>query len=383
MLNIVADENIPYVREAFGGLGKVTTRPGRRLCRADLAQADVLLVRSVTRVDAALLHGTPVRFVASATIGFDHIDRDYLAERAIPWATAPGCNAVPAAEWVVAALLHAARHTGRALEGMTVGIVGCGNVGSRVRDRLQALGMNCLINDPPRAAREPDAEHFIDLATALACDVVTLHVPLTCDGPYPTHHLLDRARLAELRPGTILLNAARGAVVDNVALRENLSRQGCIALLDCWEGEPVIDLELMRLCALATPHIAGYSLDGRVRGTAMIHRALCDWLGVQPDWTATQVLPELADATIDLTNPRAPGMNAIDFAVRRVYDIGRDDRALRAIASLPESARGPEFDRQRKEYPVRREFGAYRVRLDPNDSALRARLLRLGFQPET
>ncbi|MGF1547322.1 MAG: 4-phosphoerythronate dehydrogenase PdxB [Thiotrichales bacterium] len=378
MLNIVADENIPFVREAFAALGRVTTLPGRRMQRVDLAAADVLLVRSVTRVDATLLHGTPVRFVASATIGFDHLDRDYLAEHGIPWATAPGCNATPAAEWVVAALLQVAPQVGGDLRGLRVGIIGCGNVGSRVRDRLQSLGMTCLINDPPRQAREPEAEHYVDLATALGCDVVTLHVPLTHSGPYPTRHLLNCDRLAMLQPGAILINAARGAVVDNPALNDLLQKQANTALLDCWEGEPTISVELMQRCAVATPHIAGYSLDGRVRGTEMIQRAVCDWLEIQPIWRGSDTLPEIPERLIDLRRHNT-ALDAITAAVRHVYDITRDDRALRRLTTLAPDQRAGEFDRQRKEYPVRREFAAYQVRVDSTAIALRATLAGLGF----
>ncbi len=379
MIRIVADENIPFVREAFGALGAITTLPGRTLRRDDLSTADVLLVRSVTRVDARLLEGTPVRFVASATIGFDHLDRDYLAGRGIPWATAPGCNATPAAEWVVAAVLHIAEQRKTALDGQRVGIIGCGNVGSRVRDRLTALGMTCVVNDPPRERAEPNAEAYVSLEDALDCDIVTLHVPLTREGEFPTAHLLNAGNLDRLRPGALLINAARGAVIDNRALRERLARGGLTAALDCWEGEPVIDVALLAACAIGSPHIAGYSLDGRVRGTEMIYRATCRWLGIEPTWHAGSVLPAITDCDIDLRGIVDP-VSGVRRAVRHVYDITRDDSALRRMATLPADQRGAEFDRLRREYPLRREFAGYRALVDADATALIGRLAGLGFE---
>lgn len=378
-MRIVADENIPYVHEAFGTLGEVVTVPGRGLRRADLAGAELLLVRSVTRVDEALLAGTPVRFVASATIGFDHIDADWLAERGIPWATAPGCNAVAAAEYVTAAVLRAAERLGWTLAGRTAGIIGCGNVGSRVLRRLTALGLECLVNDPPRAERE-GAAGFVDLDTALGADIVTCHVPLTRGGPHPTVHLLDRARLARLRPGTLLINTARGPVVDNTALLARLDAgDGCQAILDVWEGEPALDPALLDRCLFGTPHIAGYSLEGRARGTEMIYQAVCRFLGVTPTWRAADVLPPVPEPDIHLGAAASP-QTAVAQAVRHAYDIEQDDATLRATLYQPRPARAAAFDRLRKEYPLRREFAGYTVHLPAEGAALAGPLDALGFQ---
>jgi erythronate-4-phosphate dehydrogenase len=377
-MNIVADENIPAVAEAFGTLGAVTLVNGRAMSAAQVRDADLLLVRSVTRVDESLLAGSRVRFVGSATIGFDHVDREYLAARGIGFATAPGSNATSAAEYVVSALLVLSERQQRPLAGRTVGIIGCGNVGSRVRARLTALGMHCHINDPPRAARG-EADDYVDLATALACDVVTLHVPLTHGGAHPTFHLLDAPALDRLRPGAVLVNTARGAALDNVALDALLARRRDIdVVLDVWEGEPDIRLSLLERVALGTPHIAGYSLDGKLRGTAMIYTAVCEYLGQLPAWDVGVVLPALQPLTIR-GGERLPVEAVVRDAVTGCYDIRADDARLRESAGLGPAARALYFDRLRKEYPVRREFGSAPLQADAWTAGQRQLLSALGF----
>ena len=283
-MKIVADENIPCVAEAFASLGEVTLCPGRSMRAADVRDADILLVRSVTRVGPELLEGSRVRFVGSATIGFDHVDRDYLQERGIGFATAPGSNATSAAEYVVSALLVLAERKGFELAGRRVGIVGCGNVGSRVRDRLTALGMQCLVNDPPLKA-QGGHDDYVGLDDILDADVITFHVPFTREGDWPTWHLADRAFLERLKRGAVLVNTARGAVVDNAALDALLAaRDDLTVVLDVWEGEPAISEALLQKVDIGTPHIAGYSLDGKLRGTDMIYRAACAHFDRPVDW---------------------------------------------------------------------------------------------------
>jgi len=377
-LHIVADENIPAVAAAFESLGEVALVNGRSMTAAQVADADVLLVRSVTRVDEHLLGGSGVRFVGSATIGFDHVDRHYLAARGIGFATAPGSNATSAAEYVVSALLVLAARQGRPLAGRSVGIIGCGNVGSRVRTRLSALGMHCCINDPPRQdAGVPD--EYVDLATALGCDVVTLHVPLARDGVHPTFHLLDAAALEQLRPGSVVVNTARGAAIDNLAL-DTLLAQGddLDVVLDVWEGEPEIRLPLLERVAIGTPHIAGYSLDGKLRGTEMIHAAACAFLDRPPAWQAGSVLP--GAAVLDLRAAPDAGLEELlRAAVCSCYDIEADDARLRVLFDLGAAARPAYFDRLRKQYPVRREFAATTLRAGSLSDAQREVLAGLGF----
>jgi len=377
-MKIIADENIPAVAQAFGTLGEVTLLPGRNLKARDVCTADVLLVRSVTRVGGELLEGSRVRFVGSATIGFDHVDRDYLQSRAIGFATAPGSNATSAAEYVVSALLALGEREGFSLARRTVGIVGCGNVGSRVRDRLAALGCDCLVNDPPLRERGGHDE-FVDLDDILQADIISVHVPLEKTGRHPTWHLFDETVLRRMKPDTVLINTSRGAVVDNAALDALLARRRDLrVVLDVWEGEPAIEMRLLEKVALGTAHIAGYSLDGKLRGTEMIYRAACDFLGRAPHWDATTVLP--AANPLDLRGlPGGDDLERVRTAVFHAYDIRMDDERLRGLLRLPPAERPAGFDRLRKEYPIRREFAATSVRVERGAGAL-AKLLRgIGF----
>lgn len=360
---IVADENIPYVREAFGAIGEVRTIAGRVINRDAVRDADLLLVRSITRVDSALLDGSKVRFVATATIGEDHIDRAFLDERSIGFASAPGSNADSVAEYVVAALLRVSLHTGRPLRGATLGIVGVGNVGGRVRRAAEALGMTCILNDPP-LQRKTGSQAYRPLEDALACDYVTLHVPLNRQGRDATYHLLDRARLDALRPGATLINTSRGPVIDNVALEAALAsdRLGpCV--LDVWEGEPRLRPGLLERVLIGTPHIAGYSFDGKVNGTRQIHEAACTFLGRPAAWDPKPLLPKPEVEAIDLAGiAETDRIEAILSAVvEPIYDIRADDAALRKVLQTPEAEQGPYFDRLRKEYPRRREFTNTRI----------------------
>ena len=378
-MKIIADENIPCVEQAFASLGEVSLLPGRGMQAGQVREADVLLVRSVTRVDASLLQGSAVRFVGSATIGFDHVDRDYLQQQGIGFATAPGSNATSAAEYVVSALMVLSAQHGFALAGKTVGIIGCGNVGSRVRRKLAALGMACLVNDPPLQASTGNGD-FVSLDEVLQADVVTLHVPLIKEGPHPTFHLVNAALLDRLKPGAILINTSRGAVVDNRALDALLAtRDDLSVVLDVWENEPAISASLLQTVDLGTAHIAGYSYDGKLRGTEMIYRAACDYLAEPVLWRAAD---ELECATnIDLRQHGSGDVLALArAAVLACYDIREDNARLRATLSLPAAERALAFDRLRKDYPLRREFSESTVLLSEPAGAPVQLLSALGFQ---
>jgi erythronate-4-phosphate dehydrogenase len=379
MMKIIADENIPAVAQAFGTLGEVTLLPGRSLRAQDVRDAEVLLVRSVTRVGRELLEDSRVRYVGSATIGFDHVDRDYLRSRAIGFATAPGSNATSAAEYVVSALLALGERKEFRLAGRTVGIVGCGNVGARVRDRLSALGCDCLVNDPPLRERGGQ-DGFVGLDAILQADIISVHVPLERAGRHPTWHLFDEAFLRRMKPGAVLINTSRGAVVDNAALVALLAKRRDLAVvLDVWEGEPAIDTVLLEKVALGTAHIAGYSLDGKLRGTEMVYRAACDYFGCAPRWDAAAVLP-LAN-TLDLRGlPVGDDLERVRAAVFHAYDIRVDDERLRGLLRLPPAERPAGFDRLRKEYPVRREFAATTVLIDGEAVRLGGLLRSVGFE---
>jgi erythronate-4-phosphate dehydrogenase len=378
-MRIIADENIPYVREAFGPLGDVQTISGRSINADAIKDADILLVRSITRVDRSLLEGSSVRFVGTATIGDDHIDKAYLAERGIAFAAAPGSNAESVAQYVAAGLLVLAERFQRDLTTMTLGIVGVGNVGRRVHRVARALGLDCVLNDPP-LARETGDPRYRPIEEILACDAVSLHVPLTRHGPDATFHLADASFLRGLRRGAILINTSRGPVADGAALLRALDdRHLGACILDVWEGEPDIDTALLKRVLIGTPHIAGYSFDGKVNGARMIYEAACRFLNVPPHWDPAPLLPEPECPRLVLDGA-AP--NAVSTAVRAVYDIMNDDAALRGILTQPEAERRKRFDRLRKEYPRRREFSNTRVVVVPPNPALEQSLAGIGFTLE-
>ena len=378
-MRIVADENIPYVREAFEGLGGIETMPGRAMDAAAVRGAQALLVRSVTKVTPELLEGSQVEFVATATIGEDHIDRAYLAERGIGFASAPGSNANSVAEYIVSALLVLAQRGKLDLEKCRLGIVGVGNVGTRVHAKAQALGIECVLNDPP-LARSTGDERYRSLEEALACDVITVHVPLTREGPDATHHLFDAAVLKQLPRHAVLINTSRGAVADNPALLEALQQNVLrAAVLDVWEHEPDISALLLEAAELGTPHIAGYSFDGKVNGTRMIYEAACRHFGWTPVWDPAPLLPSPPCPEVEVDS-RRPRLDALADAVHRIYDIRRDDEALRQLISTAEPERPKLFDRLRKEYPRRREFQNTCVEVTPPDDALSGVLRGLGFK---
>ena len=352
-MKLIIDENIPLADEFFADLGTLVKKPGRLLTHDDVKDADALIVRSVTQVNQALLDGTPVKFVGSATIGEDHLDLDYLRGQGIAYASAPGCNAVAVVEYVAAALLDLEVRHGWSMAGKSLGIVGLGNVGSRLKPVFESLGLNVIACDPPLA--DQGQQDLTSLEEALSADIVTLHTPLTRSGPYPTFHLLGADRLAALCHGAVLINACRGPVIDNHALCRVLEQRGDLSVvLDVWEGEPLVDTELAQRVEIATPHIAGHSFDGKVRGTAMIYEALCRHLNKTPDKTAESLIPAEAAHVIDLNE--GEGIQNCRDLVRKVYRIEEDDVNLRSSLQHPKEHRIAAFDQLRKHYRLRREF---------------------------
>lgn len=359
-MHIVADENIPLLDEFFAGFGEICRLPGRSIDASAVADADLLLVRSVTTVNRALLDGSAVRFVGTCTIGTDHLDLDYFQQAGINWASASGCNARGVVDYVLGSLLVLAEQQGIDLAARTYGVIGAGQVGSRLLKVLRGLGWRVLVCDPPRQAAE--GGDFVRLQQVLEqCDVISLHTPLERLGEHPTHHLFDAVRLAALKPGSWLINASRGAVVDNHALRELLPQRSDLqVVLDVWEGEPQADVELAALCRIATPHIAGYSLDGKLRGTAQIYQALCQHLGVAPRVELAQLMPSpwLSELTVDASADPAWALASI---CRAVYDPRRDDADFRRSLQGDAATRRVAFDELRKHYPMRREIDGLEV----------------------
>lgn len=377
-MKIVADENIPLVNEFFSRLGTVTCLPGRTLSSADVRDADALIVRSVTRVNEALLAGSNVKFVGTCTIGVDHLDQAYLSAQGIRWSSAPGCNANSVVEFVYAALSHLD------INWLPVkfGIIGCGTVGGLLYKRLKAQGVDVRCYDPNLSpVQNPD---LTTLEEVLACDVISMHTPLVVTGPYPSFHLLGHKELSQLKPDAVLINAGRGAVINNQALFEILNaRPDLRVVLDVWEPEPDISLELLDKVLLGSPHIAGYSYDGKLNGTEIVYQALCKHIDTQPKASLAALVPPLENNQLRVDDENRTVFEIAQSLIEQVYDIVADDTRLRETARKAlagEIKFGEGFDNLRKHYPKRREFHNYQVHLESVSEADKRWLQILGFR---
>lgn len=381
-MKIVADANIPFVRECFSSVGDVEILSGREITAQAVAKADALLVRSITFVNSQLLRGSTVRFVGTATIGFDHVDLAHLERHNIGFASAPGSNANSAAEYVIAALLEVARTHAMSLEGTSIGVIGVGNVGSRVARKCEALGMEVRRNDPPLQRQTKDPR-YVPLSALYDCDFITIHTPLTREGIDKTFHLADGGFFSSLKEGAVFLNASRGAVVASEALKVAI-RAGRLraVVLDVWENEPTIDTELLEMVDLGTPHIAGYSLDGKIAGMIMIYRSLCEHFQMVPKFAVKDFLPEPQVPRVEIETGDLADDALLARAVEQVYSVQRDDRDLRQINQEPAEGRGRFFDALRKNYPVRREFHNTTVVPDRPRESLSQKLRGIGFNVE-
>lgn len=374
-MKIIADENMPLLQERFDTYGQLSAVPGRHITAELVADCDVLLVRSVTQVNRELLADSNVRFVGSATSGIDHIDTDYLQAQGITFAHAPGCNADAVVQYMFAVLCARVPNWRQ----QTTGIVGCGQVGGRLYRALSALGVNCRVYDPYLDKHIPD---MTSLEQVLAADIVCLHTPLTQSGAHPTRHMIDAAALSAMKPGACLINASRGAVVDNRALSDyfsspHIEREKLNVVLDVWEHEPNIDTSLLDKLALASPHIAGYSIDGRRRGTDMVFEAFHQWL-IQND---TQKSPGRSTNGEAQTPLEIPGGTLEDYILATFDVVAESSRmraALTAASVQGEAEVGRAFDQLRKTCPARREFSHYQI-TGVVDSGLAGDLGTLGF----
>lgn len=369
-MKILVDENIPAARQAFAQFGEVVRVAGRSLNgsegRALVEGAQALMVRSVTRVDQALLAGSDIKFVGSATIGADHLDVAYLQQQGIAWATAPGCNANSVVDYVLSAICVCGDLLERLLAGVRVGIIGHGNVGSRLAGRFQALGIDCRAYDPLL----PQQGILTELDALWDCPLLCLHAPLTRSGSFPSFHMLSCQQLCQLPQNAVIISAGRGEVVaTEVLLQLKAKRPDIQLILDVWEPEPAIPLALLAQALLATPHIAGYSADGKINGTLQIAEALANSLG--RDWRDDEIQGFLGDAPEVRLNAGVPA-DLIREAVLAVYDIREDDQRLReSLAGLEdERARGAAFDTLRKNYPRRRELASTKFVLAAEDQVL-------------
>jgi erythronate-4-phosphate dehydrogenase len=380
-MNILIDENIPYAEEFFSSLGQIKRFAGRELSSTDLIDADILLVRSITKVNAALLSdATRLKFVGTATIGEDHIDKDLLLERSIQFCSAPGCNAISVAEYVISALCVLGEQYQFDFRQKTVAIVGVGNIGKALQTRLEVLGCQLMLVDPVREQDEynGDVSPYVDLDTALSqADIVTLHTPLTKTGEFPTFHLLDEAKLGLLKEDVCLINACRGEVIDNQALLEHVKIREASGVnpmklvLDVWEGEPHPLMELIPFADLASAHIAGYSLEGKARGTEILYQQVCSLLDRPVEHQLTDILPtaDIHQLTLNQFNDEFEQFKRL---VHLVYDVRRDDALFRNLLE----AKG--FDWLRKNYPLRREWSSLQVQIEQKSSKF-TNLCNLGF----
>lgn len=374
-MKIIADENIAFAEKAFSKFGEVSLLNGREITNDILKNADIVVVRSITKVDEKLLSGTPIKFVGTATIGIDHIDIGFLKKNNIAFTDAKGCNADSVAEYFLTALLKIVNDRKFKIEGKSIGIIGVGNVGSRVARISEALGLKVFKNDPPRE-RAGDGEGYVSLEQALKADIITFHVPLNKSGADKTYHLLDSEKIDSLKPGSILINTSRGPVINNTALLNKIEEKNLAVCLDVWEGEPLINTELLKLVNIASAHIAGYSLEGKVNATRIIFDALCAYLNEGYNWS--HHYPPASNSRIELRDGNDVE-SKLRYIVRQIYDINRDDKLIRKMIEMNEEGRMLYFDRLRNEYSFRREFTNYTVVLKSDDKRLVKMLRKLRF----
>ena len=361
-MKIVVDENISFGIEAFSQFGDVHLHKGREISNDTLKDAEVLIVRSVTKVNKDLLKGTKIKFVGTATIGTDHVDTEYLKQNGISFADAAGCNSHAVKEYVFNSILHIALNNNISLNGKSLGVIGCGNIGSKVSAIGEKLGFNVLRNDPP-LKRISNSNLYKEFDEVIASDIVTLHVPLNKTGIDKTYYLLDEKEINELTPGTILINSCRGPVVNNTALKKRLQKEKDIfVVLDVWENEPRIDPELLGLVDIASPHVAGYSLEGKVNGTVIVYEKLCTVLNQTPSWK-----PKMPDITDNVLKPQSKNIFPALYEIfQKVHSLVEDDIQLKKAQSMDADMRGKHFDEMRKTYRFRRELSNYNV-VSPSD----------------
>ena len=372
-MKFVIDDKIPYIQGALEPFGEVVYLPGAKTTAAIVKDADAIVTRTRTICNETLLKGSSVKFIATATIGFDHIDTGYCEQAGIAWTNAPGCNSKSVEQYIASALFVLAKKKNFQLKGKTIGIVGVGQVGSKVAKIAELFGMNVLLNDPPRNRNEGPAM-FVSLGEIRQkADIISLHVPLNLDGEDATWHLADTGFFNDLAKQPVLINSCRGEVVAAEAAKSALAKGQISGLvLDCWEHEPDIDLELLAACDLATPHIAGYSKDGKANGTSMSIQAISRYfnLGID-DWQAKNV--ELPDQTIiPMDGFNLSEEEVLAKAVLATYDIRDDDRALRADPA--------QFEKLRGDYPVRREFPVFTLEYHHIKEETIEKLKALGFK---
>ena len=372
MIRIIADDKIPFLEGALEPFASVSYMDGREIGPSAVEHADALLIRTRTLCNESLLRGSDVKFIATATIGFDHIDTVYCDAHSIRWTNAPGCNAGSVQQYIASVLANLSEKHDFSMAGKTLGIIGVGHVGKKVEALGRLLGMKILLNDPPRARIE-GTSGFVPLEKLLEeSDIITLHVPLNRVGEDRTFHLINGSTLSLLKPGAWLINSSRGEVVETNALKLSLT-EGRLsgAVLDVWENEPVADIQLLEKVMFATPHIAGYSTDGKRNGTVQVVRSLGAYFNLPvKEWEPTGI-PGPSDPVIFLDCLDQSTEKLICQAILHTYDLAGDDSLFRSSPG--------DFERQRGNYPVRREFPAYKIMLLNGNPLITEMLRALGF----
>lgn len=372
LIRIVADGNIPFLRGALEPYGEVIYLPAQEINNSILKTADCLIVRTRTKCNAELLEGTSVKLIVTATTGDDHIDKDYCRSKNISFANAAGCNSNSVVQYVAGALAWLYKRQPFQPEKMTLGIIGAGRIGSRVQNVCKILGFNILLNDPPRQVKE-EGNEFISLDELLAeSDIVTLHVPLILQGEYPTYHLADEDFFNKIKKGAIFINTARGAVTYTQALVSAMERNTLsAAIIDVWEQEPGVPVDVIKRMDISTPHIAGYSLDGKANGSAMVVNRISQFFNLDlHDWHPTD-LPTPSEQIINISTDKGNTTDFLFDIIRHTYNIETDSKNLK---SSPD-----QFEILRNTYPNRREFPAYSVLCPTLASEAISRIKSLGF----
>ena len=373
---LIADENIAFAKEAISGFGELKLLNGRSLTNNEVKDSEVLIVRSITKVNQELLKNTKILFVGTATIGTDHIDLDYLKSKKIAFADAKGCNADSVAEYVFTSLFNVASEEKISLREKTIGVVGIGNIGSRIVKLAESFGMKVLKNDPP-LERKGIGANYVALDEILKADIITFHVPLNKEGIDKTYHLIDNEKLKRIKSGTVIINTSRGPVIDNNALLKENEKKNFNLIFDVWEDEPTINTKLLEKVKIGTPHISGYSFEGKVNGTKMIYDALCKHLKIKPDWKP--VLPKIEQSELRIPQGKTDEEKLYKL-FSSIYNLENDDKNLREISRYDNDEQPKYFDRLRKEYPIRREFGNFTVTISEEDKYFKPLLECLRFK---
>jgi len=374
-VKIIIDDKIPYIKGTFEPVADVIYLAGSKTTAEVAKDADAIVTRTRTICNEMLLAGSSVKFIATATIGYDHIDTDYCDSVGIKWTNAPGCNSKSVEQYIASTLMVLAERKGWNLSEKTIGVVGVGNVGSKVARICEIFGMKVLLNDPPRERAE-GLDKFVSLETIQnEADIITLHVPLNLKGEDATFHLGNESFLNALKRKPVLINSCRGEVNETTAVKSALQSGHISAFVcDCWENEPELDLDLLAMTELATPHIAGYSKDGKANGTQMSVQAISEYFGLGlENWQPSGVeLP--ANPVIEIDGAGLSEQQIISKAILHTYDIRNDDRDLRNNVE--------KFEQLRGDYPTRREFPAFAIKSTSIKDSVLDKLKLLGFNKE-